>query len=75
MRTQLWLLLYEAAESIAVLCSGRKGSCCWDPESHRSRLRGSSLPSEQCSLPRMQLRAHVRWESREEVAVLAQAPW
>lgn len=33
-RTQLWLLLYEVAKSIVVLCSGRKGSCCWGWESH-----------------------------------------
>lgn len=88
MRTQLRPLLCEVAKSTAVLCSGRKGSCCWDRQSHpagcagwkrarrpRSCLRGSLLRSEQRSLPRTQLRAHVCWESWEEVLVLARAPW
>lgn len=45
-RTRLWLLLYEAAESSTTLCSGRKGSCCWGQESHPCCLAVSSLAPE-----------------------------
>jgi len=82
-RTQVWPHLCEAAGSITVLCSGRKGSCCWD----RSCVRLAVLlgvSSAAAALAEGQLAplgaalppSHAAESSRPlgEVAVTAQAP-